>query len=133
MLEQIESAAMTEQPVAPGAQAVTVVPGTANSAAVSVPPVAAEPGAPVIPGAFERPSVQTIQYALQNAGLYQGKIDGDIGPKTKKAIKDFQAQNSLTVDGKVGPKTWQRLSPYLNDAGQEAAADHAMASSDISN
>ncbi len=59
---------------------------------------------------------ENIQTALKNAGLYEGQIDGNIGPKTKKAIEDFQAQNGLKVDGVVGPMTWQKLSVYFNAA-----------------
>ncbi|MDD5136823.1 MAG: peptidoglycan-binding domain-containing protein [Candidatus Omnitrophica bacterium] len=54
-----------------------------------------------------------IQTALKNAGLYTGAIDGKLGPKTKKAIEDFQRSNGLKVDGKVGPKTWAELEKYL--------------------
>lgn len=60
------------------------------------------------------PTGRDIQQALKNAGVYEGKIDGSIGPKSKKAIRDFQAQNDLKVDGKVGPKTWARLGQYLS-------------------
>ncbi|OGW83248.1 MAG: hypothetical protein A3C47_02125 [Omnitrophica bacterium RIFCSPHIGHO2_02_FULL_51_18] len=56
---------------------------------------------------------QQIQTALKNAGLYQGNIDGKIGPRTKKAIEQFQTNNGLKADGKVGPKTWAALEPYL--------------------
>jgi len=63
---------------------------------------------------FTRPSVENIQQALQNAGIYQGKIDGVLGPKTKKAIEEFQTQNGLTADGRVGPKTWEKLGTFLN-------------------
>ncbi len=63
-----------------------------------------------------KPSVEEIQKALKNAGLYQGKIDGILGSKTKKAIVDFQTQNNLKPDGKVGPKTWDKLKGYLNVA-----------------
>ena len=80
------------------------------------------------------PTINDIQQALQNANLYQGNIDGVSGPKTKKAILDFQAQNNLKVDGKVGPKTWQQLRIYLTqsvptesgvqaDAKQTASSD----------
>jgi len=62
----------------------------------------------------EKPTDEQIQQALKNTGLYAGEIDGKIGPKSKKAIKDFQEQNGLTADGKVGPKTWERLGVYLN-------------------
>jgi murein L,D-transpeptidase YcbB/YkuD len=60
-----------------------------------------------------KPTNKDVQIALKNAGLYKGKIDGDIGPKTREAISEFQEQNDLTVDGKVGPKTWSVLKKYL--------------------
>ncbi len=59
------------------------------------------------------PSPQEIQQALKNANLFQGKIDGNIGPKTKRAIKEFQTRNNLNADGKVGSKTWEKLKVYL--------------------
>lgn len=61
----------------------------------------------------EKPSVQDIQQALKNANLYEGNIDGVIGPNTRKAIEAFQSQSGLKADGKVGPKTWQKLKEYL--------------------
>ncbi len=59
------------------------------------------------------PSSQEIQQALKNANLYQGEIDGNIGPKTTQAIKEFQTRNNLNADGKVGSKTWEKLKVYL--------------------
>ncbi|MCX5698799.1 MAG: peptidoglycan-binding domain-containing protein [Candidatus Omnitrophica bacterium] len=59
------------------------------------------------------PSPQEIQQALKNANLYQGKIDGNIGPKAKRSIKEFQIRNNLNADGKVGLKTWDKLKVYL--------------------
>jgi len=61
----------------------------------------------------EKPSAQDIQQALKNANLYEGRIDGIIGPNTRKAIESFQSQSGLKADGKVGPKTWQKLKEYL--------------------
>jgi peptidoglycan hydrolase-like protein with peptidoglycan-binding domain len=66
------------------------------------------------------PSNKDIQQALKNAGLYDGKIDGKIGPKTKKAVEAFQKQNGLKADGKVGKKTWKLLSSYLNKPAEVA-------------
>lgn len=59
---------------------------------------------------------QKVQTALRNAGLYQGNIDGKIGPASKKAITEFQTAHNLKADGKVGPKTWAALEPYLSGA-----------------
>lgn len=63
---------------------------------------------------------QKIQTALKNAGLYSGKIDGKIGPGSKKAIEAFQKQQGLKADGKVGPKTWAALEPFVNGASTAA-------------
>ncbi|MBF0503957.1 MAG: peptidoglycan-binding protein [Candidatus Omnitrophica bacterium] len=85
-----------------------VVENAAAAAAQAIEPVAS--GA----DALSKPTPKLIQQALKNAGLYDGKVDGNIGPKTKKAIEAFQSQNSLKPDGKVGRKTWKALSAYLN-------------------
>ncbi|MFA5156795.1 MAG: peptidoglycan-binding domain-containing protein [Candidatus Omnitrophota bacterium] len=85
--------------------------------------VTAEPKLePLPPAGPYKPTSSEIQTALKNAGYYDGNIDGKVGPKTKKAIQDFQKANSLEADGKVGPKTWAVLGPYLDTAAMEAAA-----------
>ncbi|MDP8259879.1 MAG: peptidoglycan-binding domain-containing protein [Candidatus Gygaella obscura] len=56
---------------------------------------------------------KNIQKALLNVGLYKGKVDGKIGPSTKKAIISFQKANGLVADGIVGKKTWLKLKDYL--------------------
>jgi peptidoglycan hydrolase-like protein with peptidoglycan-binding domain len=59
--------------------------------------------------------IRQIQIALKKAGFYQGEIDSKIGPKTKKAIIDFQRLKRLKPDGVVGPNTWEELSKYLEN------------------
>ena len=66
---------------------------------------------------------KNIQIALKNAGLYNGNIDGKLGPASQKAIEAFQKNNGLKVDGKVGPKTWAALEPYLNGPATTASAE----------
>jgi len=63
-----------------------------------------------------------IQTALKNAGYDPGTIDGKLGAKSKKAIKDFQAANGLKADGKIGPKTWAKLSTYLLQSNNDNTA-----------
>jgi peptidoglycan hydrolase-like protein with peptidoglycan-binding domain len=60
----------------------------------------------------ETPSKEDIQAALKNAGYYEGTVDGKFGPRTQKAIEDFQAANELKADGKVGPNTWSKLKKF---------------------
>ncbi|MCM8780246.1 MAG: peptidoglycan-binding protein [Candidatus Omnitrophica bacterium] len=84
-----------------------------ESIAVSSVAPAALSEVPIPQGPY-KPTGQQIQTALKNAGFYGAEIDGKIGPKSKKAIEEFQKANNLQVDGKVGPKTWAVLSKYLN-------------------
>ena len=74
---------------------------------------------PLPPQGPYKPNNTDIQTALKNAGFYKGKIDGTIGPKSKKAIEEFQSANGLKADGKVGPKTWEALGRYLNAAPEQ--------------
>ena len=67
---------------------------------------------PLPPQGPYKPTGIEIQTVLKNAGFYAGNIDGKIGPKSKKAIEDFQKANGLKVDGKVGAKTWEAMSKY---------------------
>lgn len=84
-------------------------------------PAAEMPSVELSPAASkDKPANKDIQQALKNAGLYSGPVDGNIGPKTKKAIRDFQAKNGLHPDGKVGPRTWKKLSAYLQGGSSEA-------------
>ncbi len=54
-------------------------------------------------------SVKDLQKALSAAGFDPGHIDGNMGKKTKSAIKAFQKKNNLKNDGVVGEKTWALL------------------------
>lgn len=45
---------------------------------------------------------------LQSA-LVTVAVDGIFGPKTKAAVREFQAKKWLVVDGIVGPQTWKAL------------------------
>lgn len=47
--------------------------------------------------------------ALLNQFGYNLAVDGDHGPKTDAAVRDFQAKNGLVVDGIVGPITMAAL------------------------
>ena len=66
---------------------------------------------------------QKIQTALKNAGLYDGAVDGKLGPKSKRAIEAFQKNHGLKADGKVGPKTWAALEPYLNGSASASTSN----------
>ena len=48
--------------------------------------------------------VKNLQTTLNNSG-YKLDVDGNFGPQTLAAVKDYQGKNNLTVDGMVGPQT----------------------------
>ena len=55
------------------------------------------------------------QYILQNLGFYPGNVDGQAGPLTESAVRNFQQARGLSVDGIVGNDTWRALiQAYLN-------------------
>jgi len=114
-LETTEAVAPVEDVV------VSQSPVTEPSAAQSlnqetIPPTAAVPpvaGAAAKAGQESISRNRDIQTALKAANFYTGSIDGKMGPKTKKAIVEFQKAKGLKADGKVGPKTWIALEKYL--------------------
>lgn len=55
--------------------------------------------------------VRELQKLLVRAG-YSIKVDGDFGPSTRTAVRQFQRDNGLQVDGKVGPNTQAALEKY---------------------
>ncbi len=49
--------------------------------------------------------VKAWQYFLRGQGCYNFVVDGEFGPITEKATKNFQKKHKLFVDGIVGNKT----------------------------
>lgn len=80
--------------------------GAATAPQISVNPY------PVPSGLIRRGSkgigVRWVQRELVSHG-YHLLVDGDFGPKTESAVRDFQAKNGLACDGIVGPKTIKSL------------------------
>ncbi|MDD2703622.1 MAG: peptidoglycan-binding domain-containing protein [Candidatus Omnitrophica bacterium] len=120
-----QPAAPSPVPVEPGIMnSVSSDPFTPGTIVTATGDLAAEQKLePLPPSGPFKPSDREIQTALKNAGYYTGSIDGKIGPRSKKAIEDFQKASGLKADGKVGPKTWGALSRYLNPV---SAADASV-------
>ena len=53
--------------------------------------------------------VQDIQTALSKRGFDPGPPDGQIGPRTRAAISEYQRQNRLLVDGRPSSELLQHL------------------------
>jgi Putative peptidoglycan binding domain len=106
---------MTPGGIAPSA------PGTATPGAAAPTPIAPVPGATGHAGgavtgaasataAARAPStVKQAQTALKDKGLYQGHVDGKLGPATKAAIAKFQKQNGLRQTAQLDSRTMSEL------------------------
>lgn len=64
---------------------------------------------------FQKVNKRQVQISLKNAGFDPGPIDGKIGPKTEKAIREFQESKGLIQDGKISLETWKELKKYLSN------------------
>ena len=58
--------------------------------------------------------VTKLQQRLKDLGYLDGKVDGQYGGGTKRAVIAFQRRNGLTTDGVAGADTQDRL--YAEDA-----------------
>jgi TP901 family phage tail tape measure protein len=65
--------------------------------------------------------VKKLQSALNTGGAGLA-VDGEFGPLTAKALKNFQSSNGLVADAVAGPLTWKKLYDvqYFNKGGQVA-------------
>jgi len=53
-------------------------------------------------------AIQEIQQALAASG-YDIAVDGDFGPATESALRDYQEKNGMEVDGLAGPAVYEAL------------------------
>ena len=53
--------------------------------------------------------VKEIQLLLMYKGFDPGDVDGNLGPGTRDAIRDFQKSLNLSPSGYVGKKTWAAI------------------------
>ncbi len=53
-------------------------------------------------------AVRELQQALNARGA-RLEVDGDFGPRTEAAVRDFQRRTGAAVDGVVGPQTLSKL------------------------
>jgi peptidoglycan hydrolase-like protein with peptidoglycan-binding domain len=71
--------------------------------------------------ALTRDDVRQAQHQLKVKGLYDGQIDGVVGPQTAEALRRYQRDNGLPETAALDPSTAGRLTgappPTASDAG----------------
>lgn len=72
-------------------------------------PIPATPSKPVLVKGSKGSDVEYLQKKLNDILGIKLVIDGEFGPKTEKAVKQFQKSRGLKQDGCVGPLTWAEL------------------------
>ncbi|MDR1396594.1 MAG: VWA domain-containing protein [Desulfarculales bacterium] len=56
--------------------------------------------------------VEFLQEALNQAGVYDGPVDGMFSPEVGAAVRRFQSAKGLRADGVAGPQTQEKLGLY---------------------
>ena len=66
---------------------------------------------PVLAKGDTGPAVAAAQAALHHMhhALGSAGIDGDFGPATEAAVKNYQQTNGLDADGEIGAATWSKI------------------------
>ena len=76
------------------------------------------------------PPLADVQRALQQAGFDPGPIDGQMGRRTRRALKAFQSANGLKPTGELNTQTWEALQRAGHSA-LDGQAPERLASSDM--
>ena len=71
---------------------------------------------------MSRAEITDVQQKLQADNLYSGKIDGMLGPETRRAIADYQKQNGLRVTANLDRQTRDSLLGTMGTANPPASA-----------
>jgi hypothetical protein len=65
--------------------------------------------------------VKRLQVRLQQAGYYDGPVDGLYGLDTQRAVQAFQSSVDLEQTGSLSDETWQKLESLTNEKASSAA------------
>lgn len=71
-------------------------------------------------------AVRALQERLGRHG-HALDVDGEFGPATAAAVREFQADRGLEVDGVVGPQTWEALAGKPRRPRKLGARAHRVA------
>jgi peptidoglycan hydrolase-like protein with peptidoglycan-binding domain len=87
----------------------TPLPAVPGSVMAVTPDPAAPTAEPVLRTGSRGQEVKDLQSRLYTLGYYTDEFDGQFGPATQAAVKEFQKANGLDADGMVGSETREVL------------------------
>jgi peptidoglycan hydrolase-like protein with peptidoglycan-binding domain len=61
------------------------------------------------PAVLHHQDIKKVQESLRDKGYYTGKVDGVLGPRTRKGIRQYQKSENLPVTGKLDAETAGKL------------------------
>lgn len=82
-----------------------------------------------VPVQMSSKQVMNLQQKLKQQGFYNGQIDGNWGPETQTAVKDFQKKEDLPVTGQLDPQTMQKLGIQMNEGSSGSSSSGSAGSS----
>ena len=106
--------------------------GSSQQAAATPPPAPPPAPAPAPPPAMVNPNspdtLRQVQTALQQDGLYHGQVDGKWGPRTQRAVMQFQHKNGLHATGHLDQATLSAMNIGGANTSMNSAAPMAGSS-----
>ncbi|MFD9700252.1 peptidoglycan-binding protein [Lentzea sp. NPDC059081] len=89
------------------------------------PAQAALPSWPNVKEGATGDTVRSAQHLLRHRG-YDISADGEFGPATEAAVKQFQSANGLSSDGQIGQNTWPKLIVSVKQGNNSEAVKAAQ-------
>ena len=74
--------------------------------------------------------VKAVQQALKDKGHDPGAVDGEMGPKTEAALRDYQQKEGLTATGNADAETMAKLTAAASPAASPAGGSATGTSKD---
>ena len=107
------------------ASSVLDVADAGNTATAASMPAVVETSRDALTGdALRKNDIRWAQVELRYRGLYQGSLDGVVGPETKRALSQFQKMNGLGSTASLDTRTWEALTgsgiPAIAEASRDA-------------
>ena len=93
--------------------------------AVSTPAASQASDTSTTADSLRKDSIRWAQVELRYRGLYKGSLDGVLGPRTQRALTEFQQNNGLSQTAWLDARTWEALTsgPGIAEGSSSVPSD----------